>query len=132
MHTQADTKQLRTFGLMVGGLFALIGLWPAVLRREELRLWPLVMAVLLVVPALVLPWSLGPVYRLWMRLGHVLGWINTKILLGVIFYGVVTPMGLVRRLVLGKDALQRRFDPQADTYRIVRHPRPHSHLKQQF
>lgn len=132
MNNQVDTKHLRTFGLLVGGIFALIGLWPVLLRHEHLRLWPVIVAASLVVPALALPWSLGPVYQVWMRIGHALGWINTRIILGVIFYGLLTPMGVVRRVLLGRDTLQCKFDPNADTYRVVRQPRSSAHLKQQF
>lgn len=128
----ADTKQLRSFGLLVGGIFLLIGLWPAFLRGEHLRLWSVVVAGLLVLPALALPWSLGPVYRVWMRAGHTLGWINTRIILGIIFYALFTPIGIFRRFVLGKDSLHCSFEPDASTYRIVRQPRSGAHLKRQF
>jgi hypothetical protein len=131
MQNEADTKQLRTFALLVGGIFAVIGLWPVLWRGEALRLWAVLLSVGLVVPGVVWPRSLGPVYRGWMLLGHVLGWINTRILLGIIFFGLITPMGLVRRL-LGKDSMRRSFEPEVDTYRVVREPRPSSHLTRPF
>lgn len=132
MQTRTNNRQLRSFGLLVGGVFALIGVWPVLARGEDLRLWSGIVAVVLIVPALVMPRSLRPLYRVWMRTGHVLGWINTKIVLSLIFYGVLTPLGLVRRVLSGKDALQRAFDPQVDTYRTARRPRDRSHLKHQF
>jgi len=60
-----------------------------------------------------------------------LGWVNTRILLGVIFYGLITPMGLFLRL-LGKDAMRRVLVQEAQTYRIARSPRSHAHMKNQF
>ena len=132
MKSKSDIKQLRSFGLMVGGIFAAIGLWPAVFRGDDPRLWALVLASLLVIPALVLPMSLGPIYRGWMVVGYVLGWINTRAILGVIFYGLFTPIGIVRRFLLAKDSMHRRFEPEADTYRVLRQPRPSSHMKRQF
>ena len=132
MKSKSDIKQLRSFGLMVGGVFAAMGLWPVLFRGDDPRLWALVLASLLVIPALVLPMSLGPVYRGWMAVGYVLGWINTRVILGVIFYGLFTPIGLVRRFLLAKDSMLRKFDPEADTYRVVRQPRPSSHMKRQF
>jgi len=131
MHSTSKTKQLRSFGLIVGGIFALLGLWPAVWRGEDFRLWALVLAGLLSVPALVFPRSLGLVYRVWMALGLGLGWMNTRIILSVVFYGLFTPYGLVMRL-MGKDPLHRRFEPDAETYRIVCAPRPSSHMARQF
>jgi len=67
---QVEVKQLTSFGLMVGGIFALIALWPWFFRSEEPRLWAFVLAGLLAGPALVWPRSLGPVYRVWMVLGE--------------------------------------------------------------
>lgn len=131
MHSQSDTKQLRSFGLMVGGIFALIGLWPAVWRGEDFRLWALALAGLLSAPALMFPSSLRLVYRVWMALGQGLGWINTRIILSLVFYGLFTPSGLVMRL-MGKDPMHRQFEPDAETYRIVRSPRPSSHMARQF
>ncbi len=92
---EKEIKQHRQFGLMVGGIFAAIGVWPLVRRGEDIRLWAVVLGTLLMVPALLIPKSLGPVYRLWMVLGHALGWVNTRIILGAIFFGLITPMGLV-------------------------------------
>lgn len=92
-------------------IFAVIGLLPALLGGENLRLWALVLAGVLIVSAVVLPRSLGPAYRVWMTIGGVLGWINTRIILTVVFYGVFTPVGLVRRL-LGKDSMARTFSAE--------------------
>ncbi|MEW6297931.1 MAG: SxtJ family membrane protein, partial [Thermodesulfobacteriota bacterium] len=100
MQNRIQSQQLRRFGLLVGGIFALIGLWPVVLRSEEPRAWALVLGGLLILPALVWPRGLGPVYRGWMTIGHALGWVNTRLLLGLVFYGLITPMGLVRRFLL--------------------------------
>jgi hypothetical protein len=70
---------------------------------------------LLVISAFVSPTSLRVVYRGWMALGQALGWFNTRIILGVVFYLLVTPMGLLMRLA-GKDPMRRRYAPEADTY----------------
>ncbi len=131
MKSEIDRKQLRSFGWLVGGIFALIGLWPALLRGEDLKVWAIVVAGLLTIPALVLPKSLRPLYKIWMTAGHILGWINTRIILSIIFYGLFTPMGLVMRL-FGKDPMRRQFESAASTYRITRQPRPSSHMRHQF
>ena len=131
MQNSVATKQLRSFGLTVGSIFAVIGLLPAVIRGEEPRLWVLMLAGWLLIPALVVPRVLRPVYRVWMAIGHILGWINTRILLGVVFYGLFTPMGLAMRLI-GKDPMRRQFEPEVDTYRVVRQPRLGAHMTHQF
>jgi Saxitoxin biosynthesis operon protein SxtJ len=131
LQEKVTKKQLRQFGLLVGGVFTVIGLWPMVLRGQNPRLWSLVPAVLLIVPALVYPGALRFVHRGWMFIGEILGWINTRIILGTIFYTMVTATGLIMRLS-GKDPMNRRLDPRADSYRRKREPRPTSHMKHQF
>ena len=131
MTNHGDAKQLRNFGLMVGGIFCAIGLWPAVIRGESPRLWALVIGVLLLIPALIVPRTLGPVYRVWMKVGEALGWVNTRILLGVLFYGLITPMGLIRRL-LGNDPMRREYERGVESYRVVKRPRSGAHMTRQF
>jgi uncharacterized membrane protein len=124
-------KEHRSFGLMVGGIFAIIGFWPLIRHGESLRLWALIPGSLLVVMGLLLPGHLGPIYKAWMAIGHVLGWINTRLILGIIYYGLFTPMGLVMR-VWRKDPLERQYDETTNTYRVLRRVRPASHMLRQF
>jgi hypothetical protein len=131
MKDEITKKQLRSFGLIVGGIFALIGFWPVVIHSLDPRWWAVVIAILLMLPALVFPASLFWIHKGWMLLGHVLGWINTRIILGFIFYFVVTPIGVVRRW-MGKDPMGRRPRPEIDSYRVVRKARPPTHLTRQF
>lgn len=126
-----ERRQLRSFGLLVGGIFCLIGLWPAIVRGQSLRSWALVLGGALVLLGSAAPGSLGPIYRVWMLVGHVLGWINTKILLGVMFFVLIAPMGLVMRMT-GRDPMRRGFDSTAKTYRVWRSPRPRTHMARQF
>jgi Saxitoxin biosynthesis operon protein SxtJ len=126
-----DVKQLRHFGYLVGGIFGVIGLWPLLWRQEHPRWWALVLTVALVVPALTAPRVLAPAYRAWMALGEALAWINTRIILGVVFYGVVTPIGLVMRLV-GHDPMRRRREHTGESYRVRCVPRPVTHMMRQF
>ena len=131
MQNEITAKQLRSFGLTVGGIFAFIGFWPIVIYGLAPRWWSVVVAGILIAPALVYPRSLFWVYKGWMRVGHVLGWINTRVILGAVFYIIVTPIGIVRRW-LGKDPMGRKLQPDLDTYRVVREPRPGSHLTKQY
>ena len=126
-----QNKQLRHFGLIVGGIFALIALWPVLLRADRPRLWALALAVALTVPALVLPRSLTYAHRGWMAAAEALGWINTRLILSVVFYALVTPMGLLLRR-FGRDPIQRHFEPNAATYRVPKSPRTAAHMTRQF
>ena len=125
-----EIKQYRSFGLVVGGIFAAIGAWP-LLRGEGIRLWAVILGSLLVVLGLLFPGRLGPIYKAWMAIGHVLGWINTRIILGVIYYALFTPLGLAMR-VWRKDLMRRQYDETTNTYRVLRRPRPAVHMLRQF
>lgn len=131
MATETTRRELRNFGLIVGGIFGALALWPAIIRGGNVRLWMLGLAVVLILPALVAPRMLAPAQRAWMALGGALGWVNTRLVLGLIFFGLVTPMALVFRLT-GRDPMRRSFDPHATTYRVSRRPRPGAHMLRQF
>ncbi|NOU11802.1 MAG: sxtJ [Nitrospira sp.] len=128
---QATNKELRQFGLLVGGVFAVIGLWPLVFRSEPPRLWAMILGSLLIVLGAVVPQSLQQVHSGWMKIGHVLGAINTRIILGIIYYLLITPMGLVMRL-MGKDSMHRTLAKETTTYRVVRASRSPQHMRNQF
>ncbi|MBS0155680.1 MAG: hypothetical protein JSS38_13860 [Nitrospira sp.] len=128
---QPTVKDLRNFGLLVGGVFSVIGLWPIVFRGESPRLWALVVGGSLMMLGGIAPRSLKQIHAGWMRVGHVLGAINTKIILGLIYYLLIVPMGMVMRW-LGKDSMHRTLDRDVSTYRVVRSPRPRQHMRNQF
>jgi hypothetical protein len=131
MQSDITNKQLRSFGLLVGGIFVAIGVWPLLIDSAYPRWWSLIVAALLVLPAVIYPLILFWPHKAWMAVGHILGWINTRIILGIVFFGIVTPTGLLRRW-LGKDSMGRNLSPDLDTYRIPREPRPSSHLTRQY
>ena len=115
-----DKKGLREFGLIVGGVFGgLFGLLlPLVHRHWPPPPWPWVIAVPLLVLAVVSPPTLGPVYRFWMRVGIFLSKIMTPLWMGLVFYFVVMPMGLIMRM-LKKDPMERQYNAEMSTYRVM-------------
>lgn len=111
-----DKAGLRRFGLTTGLIFAgLLGFVLPWLWGAQPHRWPWIAGAILCSLALVAPRSLAPFYQGWMRLALVLGWINSRLILGIVFVLVLTPMGLVMRL-LGKDPLQRQFEPERSSY----------------
>ena len=131
MDHRPDAKELRNFGLLIGAVFSLIGLWPILFRGDPLRLWAVIAGSLLIIAGSLVPTWLAPIHRGWMWAGHLLGWMNTRILLGLIFYGLITPIGIVFRL-LGKDTMRQAFSDTSSTYRVNRQARAASHMKFQF
>ena len=115
-------KQLRQFGLMVGGVLVLIGLWKLYQGKHEtvrFILWSV--GGLLIITGSIVPKLLTPVYWIWMKLAHLLGWVNTRLLLGIIFFVIITPMAIVMK-IFGRDALNRKIDKDVDSYWIPRPP----------
>ena len=129
----ATPGDLRKFGLTVGGVFALLALI-FFLRHRGYYWCFLVPAAPLIGLGLIAPKILKPVYLGWMFLALALGAIVSTILLLILFYLVVTPIGWLARL-FGNDFLLRRWEPQAASYwhrRDVSQPRDKHELEQQF
>ena len=97
----------RSFGLTVGGVFAAIAFF-SLLRHHIVRSEiAAAIAAVLLLAALIRPASLAPLARGWGRVGHLLGWINSRILLTALFALVLWPIGAASRL-FGSDPLGRR------------------------
>ncbi len=127
--TAAD---LRSFGLLTGGLAAgIFGLALPLLRRHPLPVWPWIVGGVLIIAALAWPSALRPLYRPWVRLGLVLGWINSRIILTILFFLVIVPMGLIMR-ALGRDPVSRKLDPDASTYRVPSRARSRESMERPF
>lgn len=130
---QLDKKGLREFGLVTGGIVAgLFGLLLPLIFRHSLPAWPWIVATILASLAILSPRSLAPVYQIWMRIGLVLGFINTRIILGIIFYGMFMPMGLIMRGLLKRDPMNRDWDTQCDSYRIHCPERPSKSMEKPY
>jgi hypothetical protein len=117
--------------LILAGGFLVIGLWPLIFRRQDPRLWALAITAGSGLAGLFVPTILRPFYVIWMILGECLGWINTRIILGGLYYLVVTPVRIAMTIA-GKDPMNRKFDKAAKTYRVERKSRASSHMTHQF
>ena len=128
-----DDKGLRKFGLTTGAIIVVLfaAFFPWLFDAATMPIWPWVLAGLLWVPALLMPGALRPVYTTWMKIGNTIGWVNTRIILGVLFYAVVLPMGLIMRL-FGKDPMSRKYDKSALSYRIESVSEPKDRLEKPF
>ena len=113
-----DARGYRKFGLITGaiiiGLFGLVIPWLFSLNYVK---WPWIMGGTLGLWALLAPTTLKMVYIGWMKFGNVMNWINTRIILGILFYGIFLPTGIVMRL-FGKDSMQRKLDSERSSYRV--------------
>jgi len=115
---KTSNRDLRKFGLMVGGVFVALGLlflWRHP-NRTPYFAWP---GGVLMVIGVVLPRALKWVYITWMSLAFVLGFVMAHIILTLFFFLIITPVGLVARL-FGQDFLRLKLDRAATSYWIPR------------
>ena len=117
---QVEGSSDRSFGLVFAGVFLLIGAWP-LLQGASPRWWAVGVAAVFAVVAVMRPTMLVGINRLWIKLGVLLGKVVSPIALGILFYGVMMPIGAVMRLT-GKDPLRLKLDSGARSYWIVRKP----------
>ena len=129
---EVHISELRHFGwlfaALVAGLFGLLIPW---LSGRPTPLWPLIVGVVVFLLATLVPIALKPLYRGWMAFGSVAGWINTRIILWLMYYLVLVPTGLLMR-AFGKDPLKRKLDPDAGSYRVASEVQEPAHMEKPF
>ena len=132
MHIEIPDKNgLREFGLVTGALFVgLFGLLFPWLFQFAFPYWPWIIAGILWGLALLVPTGLKPIYHGWMFIALIIGWINTRILLALMFYLIITPMGLFMCL-LGKQPM-RKFQSLVTSYRQLTPTRSPQQMEHPF
>jgi predicted membrane metal-binding protein len=110
----------RKFGLLFAAVFLLIGLVPWMISGR-LTAWPWIASGVFLLAALAAPKMLAPLNRLWMKFGLLLHHIVSPVVLGLMFFAMIAPMGLVMRL-LGKRPIPIGFDKKLESYWIRRTP----------
>ena len=119
----------RSFGLLFFVVFLTIALWP-VKSEEDFRLWSLVLALIFLVLGVLNSKFLNPLNKLWYKFGIFLGSIISPIVMGIVFFIVVTPIGLIMRF-FGKDMLRINKNKLVSTYWINREKQKTT-MKKQF
>lgn len=114
-----DNTGLRRFGITFGLIFiSVFGVLLPLLFGLNFRLWPWLTGGFFVFWAVLAAASLNGFYQLWMRLGFVLNAVMSRLVLGIVFFCVVLPTGLVLKL-RGQDPMQRKADANAVSYRVI-------------
>ena len=109
----SDLKSLRKFGMTMG--IALLAVAVFIIMRRHDPQPALLIALIFFILGIAAPILLKPLYIAWMRFAYLLGWVNTRLLLAIIFYLVFTPIGLVMRLC-GVDPLKRKINKKEKSY----------------
>jgi hypothetical protein len=129
---QPKPSDLRTFAFLVGGVTLFIfGLLLPYLSRRSWNPYIVFAGLFVVLWGLLLPKTLNWPYRTWMFVGEILGWINTRIILSIIFFILFTPIGLLKKL-FGQDSMKRNLEPESNSYRIINPERPVNHMERPF
>ena len=119
---ESGRKKLREFGLVVGGVLCALGafLWWRGRGAYPYFLFP---GFLLMITGAIFPGILKPLQKGWMTLAILMGWVMTRVLMGILFYLAITPIGLILRLT-GKDLLDEKLEPEAKSYWKIRPQTP--------
>ena len=129
---ELDRKGLRDFGLTTGiAIVVIFGLFFPWLLERPWPTWPWVIAGMLWFLALLGPQWLRPVYRGWMKFGLLASRVMTPLVLGIVYFVIISPMAIIMRL-LGKDPLQRSLDPEQKSYRAKSTKSPGEKLEKPF
>lgn len=134
-------KELRKFGFLFAAFFVLVlGMIVPMIRNDFSLLfssldlwprWPWLVAALVALWASLHPASLHLLQRPWMVFADIAGWVNTRIIMLLLFYVMILPIGLIMRLV-GYDPMQRKIDPDAKTYRKLCKPYDKEHMRHPY
>ncbi|MBU0504083.1 MAG: SxtJ family membrane protein [Candidatus Omnitrophota bacterium] len=111
---KTDERSLRKYGITMFVALVIIGTI-LLFKQKPVYIWFYGIGSLFLVLGVAIPGSLKQVYIIWMKLAFVLGWINTRIILALMFYLVFTPIGLVMKL-FGKDLLDRKIEKNKESY----------------
>ena len=108
----------RNFGLVFFILFLILGFWP-IINEGETRIWLVVISLIFLVLGMMKSKLLTPLNKLWFKFGMILGAIVAPVVMGAVFFLVVTPIGIVMRTI-GKDLINKKYDKKKETYWITR------------
>ena len=118
----------KSFGIVFFIVFLIVGLYPLV-NNEELRIWCLIISLFFLILGSINSKILTPLNKIWFKFGILLGKIVSPIIMGVIFFLVVTPIALIMRIV-GKDLLNLKFNKDKSYW--IKKTGPKSKMKNQF
>tara|TARA_B100002049_G_scaffold191467_1_gene148484 strand:- start:49 stop:444 length:396 start_codon:yes stop_codon:yes gene_type:complete len=119
----------RSFGIVFFFVFLIISLWPLI-NENPLRVWSIFVAIIFLILGLMNSKLLTPLNILWFKFGKLLGFIIAPIVMGIVFFVVITPTGLIMKII-GKDLLNNKYNNKIKSYWINR-GKLKSTMKQQF
>ena len=119
----------KSFGIVFFVIFLVVALWP-LFNEGEIRIWSIVISIIFLFLGLINSKILTPLNKLWFRFGILLGNVFSPIVMGIIYFGVITPIGILMKLI-GKDILNLKQNKKSSTYWIKKE-KVISNMKNQF
>ena len=127
-NTEIKIGSNKSFGIVFFIVFLLIAIYPLI-NNGELRIWSLVVAIIFLILGLINSKILTPLNKLWFKFGLLLGKVISPLIMGIIFFLVVTPTALIMRII-GKDLLNLKFNNKKSYW--IEKTGPKSKMKNQF
>ena len=119
----------KSFGIVFSIVFLIIAIWP-LKNGNDIRIWSIIIAILFLSLGLINSRFLTPLNNIWLKFGELIGKIVSPIVMGIIYFLVITPIGLFMRII-GKDLIGLKLSKQKETYWIKRQKNITS-MKRQF
>ena len=117
-HIEVKSGSEKNFGIVFAAVFLMVGLYPLI-SDKGVRLWSLVIAFIFFVLAYLAPRILSVPNKLWFKLGMALGKVVAPVVMALVYFTTVVPIGLIARL-MGKDFIRQKLDKNAKSYWIKR------------
>ena len=127
-NTEIKIGSNKSFGIVFFIVFLLVAIYPLI-NNSEIRIWSLITAVIFLILGLTNSKVLTPLNKLWFKFGLLLGKVVSPLIMGIIFFLVVTPTALIMRII-GKDLLNLRFNNKKSYW--IEKTGPKSKMKNQF
>ncbi len=127
-NTEIKIGSNKSFGIVFFIVFLLIALYPLI-NNGELRIWSLIIAIIFLILGIINSKVLTPLNKLWFKFGLLLGKVISPLIMGIIFFLVVTPTALIMRII-GKDLLNLKFNNKKSYW--IEKTGPKSKMKNQF
>tara|TARA_B110000003_G_C16581068_1_gene508120 strand:+ start:999 stop:1385 length:387 start_codon:yes stop_codon:yes gene_type:complete len=128
LNRKSNIGSNRSFGIIFSIIFLIVSLWP-ILDKENIRIWSLLLSIVFLVLGTLNSKILTPLNNSWYKLGIFLGKVISPIVMAVIFFGVITPIGLLMK-ILKKDLLNLKFNNDKSYW--IKKNEPKSKMNKQF
>lgn len=110
-----ELKDLKQFGSVLAGILLIFGTINFLKGRTNVCFWLFGFAVITIFLVLAAPKHIKPIYVIFSKIGHMIGWVNTRIILTLIYFGFITPIALMMK-IFGRDSFNRKINKSEMSY----------------